>query len=169
MLTIRKASLEDYETIVNIMKESATEEELRGFVPPEGISSKFLEELRNELDRSDHGAVVAEKAGIPVGFAYYRLKNDSAGIEEVDVKKDCQGQGVGRSLVQYIENMAKERGLKRLVTGTSIDREGKPWKAYGFWVHMGFVDAGKRIEGIHGLKYAEFVKQLSHETSAFQI
>jgi GNAT superfamily N-acetyltransferase len=160
MLTIREASLEDYETIVDIMKESATEEELRGFVPPEGIFSRFLEEFRSELSRSDHGAVVAEKAGIPVGFAYYRLKNDSVGIEEVDVKKECQGQGVGRALVQHIEKIAKERGLKRLVTGTSINTQGKPWKAYGFWVHMGFVDAGKRIEGAHGLKYVEFVKQL---------
>jgi GNAT superfamily N-acetyltransferase len=95
-----------------------------------------------------------------MGFAYYRLKNDSVEIEEIDVRKECQGQGVGRALVQHIESIAKERGSKRLVTGTSINMEGKPWKAYGFWVHVGFIDAGERIEGLHGLKYVKFVKQL---------
>jgi GNAT superfamily N-acetyltransferase len=160
MLTIRNASSRDYETIVNIMKESATEEELRGFVPPEGIAPKFLKELRNELSRSDHGVIIAENEGIPVGFAYYRLKNDSAEIEEVDVKKEFQGQGAGKALVQHIESIAKERGLKRLATGTSMNREGKPWKAYGFWVHMDFVDAGEIIEGLHGLRYVKLVKQL---------
>jgi hypothetical protein len=65
MLTIRKASLKDYETIVNIMKKSATEEELKGFVPPEGISAKFLEELRNELNGSDHGVILAENEEVP--------------------------------------------------------------------------------------------------------
>jgi len=34
-----------------------------------------------------------------------------------------------------------------------------PWKAYGFWIHMGFIDTGKRIEADE-LKYVELVKSL---------
>jgi N-acetylglutamate synthase-like GNAT family acetyltransferase len=159
MLTIRKASLKDYKTIINVMEESATEEELRGFVPPEGTSSKFLEELKEALTHSNHGVVIAEKQGIALGFAYYRIEDDFVEIEEVDVRKKNQGQGVGRALVQNIESVARERGLNRFVTGTSVNKEGRLWRAYGFWIHMGFKDT-ERIDGTHGLTYVKFVKQL---------
>ena len=160
MCAIRKACLKDYRTIVNIMKESTTEEEVEEFVPPEGISPKFLGELKDELNRLDNSVIIAEKKGIPVGFAFYRPTKNSVEIEEVDVRKEFQGQGIGKALIRHIENVAKERGLKRLITGTSINKEGKQWKAYGFWIHIGFADTGKRIDGPQGLRYAKLVKQL---------
>lgn len=142
------------------MRESASEDEVRGFVPPEGMSPKFLEELAEELNRSDPCVIVAEEGIIPVGFAYYRCKNNFMEIEEIDVMKEYQGQEIGRALIQHMERIAKDKGIKCLVAGTSINKEGKPWKAYGFWVHMGFIDTGKRIQGLCGLKYVKFVKQL---------
>jgi ribosomal protein S18 acetylase RimI-like enzyme len=160
MLTIKKASLKDYQAIIDIMSESANEEELRGFVPPEGVSPKFLEQLKREISRLDNGVVVAEKEGYPVGFAFCRLVHDSLEIEEIDVRKEFQGQGIGRALIRHVEDVAKERGLKCLVTGTSMNREGKLWKAYSFWIHIGFTDTGERIDGPHGLKYARLVRQL---------
>jgi GNAT superfamily N-acetyltransferase len=160
MLIIRKASLNDYEAITAITKKSTTEEEVIGFVPPEGVSTNFLRELNDELKRSGHGVIIAEKHGHPVGFAYFRFCRDFAEIEEVDVIKEYQGQGVGKALVQHVENAARKRGLKHLDTGTSMNKEGKQWKAYGFWVHLGFADTGERIDGPHGLKYAKLVKQL---------
>jgi len=160
MLTIKKAGLKDYQTVIDIMNESATEEELRGFVPPEGVSPKFLEQLKREISRLDNGVVVAEKEGYPMGFAFYRLVKDSLEIEEIDVRKEFQGQGIGRALIRHVEDVAKERGSKRLVTGTSMNREGKPWKAYSFWIHIGFTDTRKKIDGPHGLKYTGLVKQL---------
>lgn len=160
MSAIRKAESKDFQTIVNIMKESASQNELRGFVPPEGISTKFLEELENEIKRSDPSVIVAEKGKIPIGFAYYRCKNNSIEIEEIDVIKECQGQGIGKALIQHIEKIAKEKGIKRLVAGTSVDSKGKTLKAYGFWIHMGFEDTGKRMQGLHGLKYVKFLKQV---------
>jgi len=159
MLAIRKAEFKDFQTIINIMKESTSPDEVRGFVPPEGISPKFLEELEEELNRSDPSVIVAEREKIPVGFAYYSCKSNFIEIEEVDVVKEHQGQGIGRVLIQHIEKIAKEKGIKRLVAGTSINKEGKPWKAYCFWIRMGFEDTGKRIQGLHGLKYVKFVKQ----------
>jgi len=166
MIFIRKAVEGDFPTIIEIMQTSASIEELKGFVPPgalesrvAGISPKFLEELRKDLQRGEHGVIVAEKDGKPVGFAYFRYERDCIGIEEIDVRKEYQQQGIGKALVQLIEKNAREKGIKRLGTGTSINKEGKPWKAYGFWIHMGFVDTGKRIES-DGLKYVELVKSV---------
>jgi GNAT superfamily N-acetyltransferase len=160
MFAIKKAVFKDFQAIINIMKKSTTDEEVRGFASPEGISPKFLKELKNELKRLDHGVIIAEKESIPVGFAYYTSKNNFVEIEEVDVMMAHQGQGIGRALIQHIEKVAKEKGINSLVTGTSINKDGNPWKAYSFWIRIGFTDTGERTQGLHGLKYVRFVKQL---------
>jgi len=160
--------MSDFPTIIEIMQTSASIEELKGFVSQgalenrvAGISPKFLEKLRKELKRREHDVIVAEKDGKPVGFAYCRYKRDCIGIEEIDVRKEYQQQGIGGALVQHVEKIAKEKRIKRLETGTSINKEGKPWKAYEFWIHMGFIDTGKRTES-DGLKYVELVKSLEY-------
>jgi GNAT superfamily N-acetyltransferase len=160
MFAIRKADFKDFQAIIKIMNESTTDEEVRGFAPTEGISPKFLNELKNELKRLDHGVIIAEKKGTPVGFAYYTSKTNFVEIKEVDVIVTHQGQGIGRTLIQHIEKVAEEKGIDSLVTATSINKDGKPWKAYGFWVRMGFIDRGERIQGLHGLKYVKFIKRI---------
>lgn len=142
------------------MKESTTDEEIIDFAPPEGISPTFLKELAEELNRLDPSVVIAEKDGISVGFAYYSFQKNSVEIQEADVIKEYQGQGIGKTLIQHIEKITKEKGMNCLVTGTSINKNGKPWKAYGFWLQMGFIDTGEKIQGTHGLKYVKLVKQI---------
>ena len=166
MISIRKADESDLSTIVEIMQTSASIEELKGFIPQgalesrvAGVSTKFLEELRKELQRREHGVIVAGKDGKPVGFAYYRYEGDLIEIDEMDVRREYQQRGIGKALLQYVERNAGEKGVKYLKTGTSVNKEGKPWKAYGFWIHMGFVDTGKTTES-GGIKYVELVKAL---------
>ena len=165
-MIIRKADESDFPKLVEILQASASIEELEGFVSPKalesrskGISAKFLSELRSQLQRKEHGVIVAEKDEKSVGFAYFRFQRDYIGIEEMDVRKEYQQKGVGKSLLRYIEQIAREKGVSRLKTGTSVNREGKPWKAYGFWIHMGFSDTGKRTES-EGIEYVELIKPL---------
>ena len=74
--------------------------------------------------------------------------------------KEYQRQGVGKALVQYIERNAYEKGIKRLETGTLVNKDGNPWKAYGFWLRMGFKDAGIRVDESDGTRYVSLVKIL---------
>jgi len=165
MVFVREAELSDFPRITEIIQTSASKEELKGFVPPRALErrvrgkSKFLEELRKDLQRNEDGVIVAEKKGYLLGFVYCHYERGCIEIEEIDVRKECQQQGIGRTLVQYIEKIARERGCKYIKTGTSINEKGTPWKAYGFWIHMGFIDTGKRTES-NGLKYVELVKWL---------
>jgi GNAT superfamily N-acetyltransferase len=133
---------------------------LEASLPPRGTPQKFLEELESEITRPEPSIIIAEKGKTPIGFAYHRYKDSFVEIEEIDVPKEYQSQGIGKALVRRMEEIAKEKQIKRLATGTSLNADGKPWKAYGFWIRMGFVDTGKRTQGPHGLKYAEFIKQL---------
>jgi len=160
MVVIRKACSKDFQTLVKIMKESTTDKEAIGFVPPEGISPTFLKELAEELDHSDPNVLMAEKDGVPVGFAYYSFQKNFVEIQEADVIREYQDQGIGKALIQHIEQVAKEKRMHCLVTGASINKNGEPWKAYGFWLQMGFIDTGERIQGEYDLKYVKLVKQI---------
>jgi GNAT superfamily N-acetyltransferase len=95
-----------------------------------------------------------------VGFIYFVHEKDCMAIEEVDVVKQYQGRGIGRALVERAERSAKNKGVKCLTTGTAINSEGKPWKAYGFWIHLGYADAGERTDTGYGFKYCKLVKKL---------
>jgi hypothetical protein len=59
-----------------------------------------------------------------------------------------------------VEELAKYKGVAYLTTGTAVSSEGKPWKAYEFWMHMGYTDTGERIDSGYGFKYCTFVKRL---------
>lgn len=85
MLTLRKACEEDFPIIIEIKESSVTAEEVKGFVPPGGVSTEFLEELREELKLKEHGVIITEEDGKPVGFAYYHYKRDCIEIEEIHV------------------------------------------------------------------------------------
>lgn len=56
--------------------------------------------------------------------------------------------------------MAKDKGVIYMTTGTAINSEGRPWKAYGFWTRMGYADTGERKDSGYGFKYCKFVKKL---------
>lgn len=160
MITIRKAVKKDYPKLVEIMNKAADREELIGFVPPEDVTRNFLIRLKHELRLVHHGIFVAETNRKPVGFVFFIQKGDSFEIEEIDVVKEYQRKGIGKALVHIVERLARDRGVNSMITGTSISGEGKPWKAYGFWIHMGYEDAGERIDSGHGFKYCTLVKRL---------
>ena len=48
----------------------------------------------------------------------------------------AQGKGVGRSLVKYVEGLAKSKGCYLIKTDTTENAKSVPWKAYGFWKKM---------------------------------
>ena len=76
MIIVRRACGEDFQKIIEIMKKSASKEELKGFIPAPRVSRKFFEKLKEELKLSEHGIIVAEKHGNPVGFAFSRHERD---------------------------------------------------------------------------------------------
>jgi ribosomal protein S18 acetylase RimI-like enzyme len=95
-----------------------------------------------------------------VGFVFFIQGNDCLEIEEIDVLADYQKRGVGKALVNEVERIAKDRKIALLKTGTSINNKGIPWRAYGFWLRMGFTDTGERTDSGYGFSYCKFVKRL---------
>jgi len=104
---------------------------------------------------------VAEKAQGPLlGFICASLQGQALHIEELSVRLEAQGQGIGRRLLDEVVAVARRSGLQQLTLTTFAD---VPWNApfyarYGFEViahdqlsaRLSAVMAGERAQGLEG-------------------
>lgn len=164
-VAIRKATVEDIPSIVEACVTSATEEETKGFAAPEWVTYSDLEELRRVWETGNRlkdgsEVIVAEKAGKVVGFIVFGLERDCAYIDDIDITKYEQRKGIGRALVEYVEETARTNGYSCIKTDTTENAEGVPWKSYCFWIRMGFKDTGERLPTKWSFKTIPFAKEL---------
>jgi GNAT superfamily N-acetyltransferase len=75
--------------------------------------------------------------------AAYEVDGTSVQISALVVRENAQGQGVGRQLVQFSENWARERGFEHLHLTSGIKPERM--KAHEFYKKMGFDITGYRF------------------------
>jgi ribosomal protein S18 acetylase RimI-like enzyme len=165
-LVIRPASITDIPSISKIRSEALTEQEISGFSIPESslyYSEKKLMETWDTANKlkDDSEVSVAVFDGIVIGFIVFNMNNCDDNIDNVVVARKEQGKGVGRALVEYIEELAKSRGMDVITTDTTENAEGSPWKAYGFWKKMGYEDTGKRLTSGYDFKVIPLVKKLN--------
>ncbi len=164
-LKIRPATINDILSIVEVRLGALTEEEVSGFVVPGDNLYSSVEKLRKAWDRENRlkggfEVFVAECKGKILGFIVYNMEDCNDNIDNVVVAKEEQGKGIGRALVEHVEGLARSRGFSVLKTDTTENAEGVPWKAYGFWKKMGYVDTGERISTEYGFKGIPLVKNL---------
>lgn len=115
LLTIKKATSEDTEIIFNFICKLAEYEKLTHEV------STNPEELRKTLfgDNSNTKTVIAFIDDEPVGFALYFFNYSTFKgkrglyLEDVFVLPEMRGNGVGKELLKYLANVAKENYCAR--------------------------------------------------------
>jgi GNAT superfamily N-acetyltransferase len=164
-LKIRPATINDALSIVKIRAGALTEDEVSGFVVPGDNLYSSVHKLRIVWDRNNRlqkgfEVFVAECDGKVIGFIVLNMNDADDNIDNVVVAKKEQGKGVGRALVEYVEELARSRGFSVLKTDTTENALGIPWKAYGFWKKMGYKDTGERIATEYGFKVIPLVKNL---------
>jgi len=164
-LIIRPATPDDIPSIVKVNLSAATNEESQGFSAPEWTTFSSPEELRKmwaEENKLKDGleVIVAEKNRNVVGFIVFKMEGDHGYIDNIDIAKDEQRKGIGRALVEHVENIAVANGCALMKTDTTENAEGVPWKSYGFWTKMGYKDTGERLPTKWNFKTIPFVKNL---------
>jgi GNAT superfamily N-acetyltransferase len=165
-LKIRPATIDDALSIAEIRVGALlTEDEVSGFVVPSDNLYSSADKLRKVWDRNNRlqdgfEVFVAERNGKEIGFIVLNMGVSDDNIDNVVVAKKEQGKGIGRALVEYVEELARSRGFSVLKTDTTENALGIPWKAYGFWKKMGYEDTGERIATEYGLKVIPLVKNL---------
>ena len=77
-----------------------------------------------------------DEDGAPVAFLAARVEGYRLHVDELDVRRDRQGRGIGRQLLEHAADWARTRALRRmsLTTFRSI-----PWNA-PFYATCGFRD-----------------------------
>jgi GNAT superfamily N-acetyltransferase len=72
----------------------------------------------------------------------YTLNHEApiAQITLLVVEESSRGQGVGRALVEATERFALERGAKRIVVTTALQRAD----AHAFYERIGYAHTGRR-------------------------
>lgn len=164
-LIVRPASIADITSIIKIRLGALTGEELVGFTIPNRnfywTNEKFRELWSEENRLKDNSEVfVAEEKGKVIGFIIFNLEVIDDNIDNIVVAKEEQGKGIGRALVEYVEELAKSRGIDYITTDTTENTMGVLWKAYGFWKKMGYKDTGRRIATEYGFKVVPLIKKI---------
>ena len=164
-LVIRKAVVHDIPSIVQAGLASTSRKEVQGFTAPEWATFSSSEELSKawaEENKLKDGSeiVVAEMDRRIVGFIAFKMELDHCYIDNIDVTREEQRKGIGRALVAQVEDLARVHGLSLMKTDTTESAAGVPWKSYGFWTRMGYMDTGERLTTRWDFKTIPFIKNL---------
>jgi GNAT superfamily N-acetyltransferase len=114
--TIRPCRPDDAEALVNLVRELAVYENLEEFAraTPAQVRAHFFG------PRPFAEAILAEVEGEPVGFAIffgtYSTFRGQPGLylEDIFVREEHRGRGIGRALLATVAKVAVERGCGRL-------------------------------------------------------
>ena len=92
--------------------------------------------LRKQMTVSQHQFLLAELDEEPVGFASYsRIDEPSTyKLQKLYVRTDIQGKGLGKALLEYVEETVKEAGGKKM--HLNVNRFNK---ARSFYEKMGYM------------------------------
>ncbi len=87
--------------------------------------------------------VALDDAGDGIGYVLVDIVDANAHIEQVSVRPDRQGAGVGRALIECVRTWATEMGIAALTLTTFTD---VPWNA-ALYRHLGFRVLGEEEIG----------------------
>lgn len=91
-------------------------------------------EVLAEYARAGRGWVAVDSSDLPIGYVIVDVVDGAAHIEQISVRPDRQGSGVGRSLIDRVRRWAKVAGRSSLTLTAFVD---VPWNG-PLYAHLGF-------------------------------
>lgn len=109
--------------------------------------------------------VVVDIEGRLGGYAVVDELDGCAYLEQISVKPEHQGTGIGKALITEIEQWARGSGLSAITLSTF---EHVPWNA-PLYAHLGFriLDDQELTDGLRGVRQREADHGLDMETRVF--
>jgi GNAT superfamily N-acetyltransferase len=87
-----------------------------------------------EYAAAGRGWVAVDEAERPLGYVIVDIVDGNAHVEQISVRPDCQGAGVGRALLRQVRAWAAD-GARSAITLTTFGEV--PWNR-PFYEHLGF-------------------------------
>ena len=131
-ITIRRAVADDAPAIVSLLYESFLEYE--SLYTVEGFAATVISESE-AIDRMHDGAVfVTTMNSKVVGTVAIVPKGESLYIRGMAVHPSARGQRLGGQLLGYVEKLAIDQGVRRLLLSTTpfLERAIRLYKSFGF-------------------------------------
>ena len=76
--------------------------------------------------QAGHAFVATDAHDIPVAYLLIEIHTDAVHLEQLSVRADHARRGIGRSLIEYADGLARDRGCSWLTLCTFAD---VPWNA----------------------------------------
>ncbi|NUM54256.1 MAG: GNAT family N-acetyltransferase [Candidatus Hydrogenedentes bacterium] len=148
MIAVRKYRDDDvpiiarlyYDTVIHVNARDYTPEQIKAWSPDVWPDSFWRERFQRA-----HRVFIAEIGTKIVGFSEYHADGH---VDTFYVHHEHQGQGVGRRLMQCIEDEAARTGIEKLYLEASIT--GRP-----FFARMGFVVVGEMVKEYRGAVFRQ--------------
>jgi GNAT superfamily N-acetyltransferase len=127
--------------------------ELRYKVLLEPLGLKFLDSFRHkEVSYLHIGCLDSLEDKLVGGLILAPVNDEDIRLMQVAVSPSCQGEGIGRALVEYAQKRAKEAGYSKIVMHAMLS-------VVVFYEKLGYVQEGDLFEE-QGITFAKMVKKL---------
>jgi predicted N-acetyltransferase YhbS len=147
-LQIRRARSGDIPALVRAAETSIEDGEDVGFGTPRSDqiftnASRLSAEWREPNFVRQEEVLVADVAGHVVGYVTIEDRGDVLELINIDVAGEHQRQGIGTSLVRFVEARARNEGKNAVTLGTSRNAAGVAWKSLPWWLSLGYTVTGE--------------------------
>jgi len=143
-MIIRLATRYDIPQIVQIDQTTLSDDELVGYGAP-AVKRVLADEAKLTAAWTGNSVqgltvyVYEEKERV-LGFILIRFDSDSVELDDIIVAIEHQKRGIGRALVEFVENLARNLEKHYVTLGTTRNtKTGIPWRSHNFWVKQGYV------------------------------
>jgi len=125
---LKTPSIEDYEDILQLWDKAGLP------YKPEGRDTR--ENIERELEEHPEYWIGAYEEDVLVGIVFGTDDGRKGWINRLAVTKEYRGQGIGRTLVEELEQVFEQKGFK--IWATLIEPDNP--EAMDFFEHLGFED-----------------------------
>ncbi|GHO98226.1 N-acetyltransferase [Reticulibacter mediterranei] len=112
---MKLASLDEMYLVHAVMRK-AFEEYRDVLIPPSGALRESIEDIVKKTS-SGGRAMLAEIENVAVGSAQFTLHEDHIWVGRISVLPSHRSQGIGRQMMKYIEEYARQQGLNEARLG----------------------------------------------------
>ncbi|SFM14347.1 Acetyltransferase (GNAT) domain-containing protein [Paenibacillus sp. 1_12] len=109
-IEVKEAEINQVDIVLNLMQQ-AFQEYNGKLTPPSGALSETAEDIKNIMQQGG-GAVIAWAGQSAVGSARYKFKDSHMYIGRVSVSPAYRGNGICKSLLSFLEHLAKAKGIQ---------------------------------------------------------
>ncbi|WP_138493805.1 GNAT family N-acetyltransferase [Paenibacillus pinistramenti] len=117
-MLIREAKDDELEQVRRIMIEAFAEYQDK-LVPPSGALSETTEQIREKLSGRG-GTLLVFQDSEAIGSAQYYAKEDYLYIGRISVLPQWRGQGIGKAIVSYLEELAASKSINEIRLGVRL-------------------------------------------------